>query len=41
MYVTIGLAYALNAVDAYVYAHLSTFDVSDDLCPRPHLIFII
>jgi hypothetical protein len=35
MYVTIGLAYALNAVDAYVYAHLSTFDVSDDLSLRP------
>ncbi len=35
MYVTIGLAYALNAVDAYVYAHLSTFDVSDNLSLRP------
>jgi hypothetical protein len=37
MYVTIGLAYALNAVDAYVYAHLSTFDVSDDVSVRPTL----
>jgi hypothetical protein len=35
MYVAIGLAYALNAVDAYVYAHLSSFDVSDDLSIRP------
>jgi len=35
IYVTVGLAYALNVVDAYVYAHLSTFDVSDDLSLRP------
>ena len=31
VYVGIGLAYALNAIDAYVFAHLRTFDVSDDL----------
>ncbi len=31
IYVTIGLAYALNAIDAYVFAHLRSFDVSDDL----------
>lgn len=31
VYVFIGLAYALNAVDAYVFAHLRSFDVSDDL----------
>ncbi len=31
IYVTIGLAYLLNAVDAYVFAHLRSFDVSDDL----------
>lgn len=31
IYVTIGLAYILNAVDAYVFAHLRSFDVSDDL----------
>ncbi|MFV1884333.1 MAG: DUF5683 domain-containing protein [Balneola sp.] len=31
IYVTIGLAYLLNVVDAYVYAHLRSFDVSDDL----------
>ena len=35
IYVTVGLAYALSAIDAYVYAHLSTFDVSDDLSLRP------
>ena len=31
IYVTIFLAYALNAIDAYVFAHLRSFDVSDDL----------
>lgn len=31
IYVTIALAYILNAVDAYVFAHLRSFDVSDDL----------
>lgn len=31
IYITIGLAYLLNAVDAYVFAHLRSFDVSDDL----------
>lgn len=31
IYVTIALAYMLNAVDAYVFAHLRSFDVSDDL----------
>lgn len=31
IYVTIALAYLLNAVDAYVFAHLRSFDVSDDL----------
>lgn len=31
MYVMIGLSYALNAIDAYVFAHLRSFDVSDDL----------
>lgn len=31
IYVTIGLAYVLNVVDAYVFAHLRSFDVSDDL----------
>jgi len=31
IYVTIFLSYVLNAVDAYVFAHLRSFDVSDDL----------
>ena len=31
IYITIFLAYILNAVDAYVFAHLRPFDVSDDL----------
>lgn len=31
VYVFIGLSYALNVIDAYVFAHLRPFDVSDDL----------
>lgn len=31
MFVVFGLAYGLNAVDAYVFAHMRSFDVSDDL----------
>jgi len=31
IYVTVFLSYILNAVDAYVFAHLRSFDVSDDL----------
>ncbi|MDR9417498.1 DUF5683 domain-containing protein [Gracilimonas sp.] len=31
VYVFVGLSYALNAIDAYVFAHLRSFDVSDDL----------
>ena len=31
IYVSIVLAYGLNLIDAYVYAHLRSFDVSDDL----------
>ncbi|MBO6524906.1 MAG: hypothetical protein JJ971_13825 [Balneolaceae bacterium] len=37
IYVTIGLAYILNAVDAYVFAHLRSFDVSDDLSMNTRL----
>jgi hypothetical protein len=37
IYVGIFLAYALNAVDAYVYAHLRNFDVSDDLTMKAGL----
>lgn len=31
VYISIGLAYGLNVIDAYVFAHLRSFDVSDDL----------
>ncbi len=31
IYVTIALAYGLNIIDAYVFAHLKPFDVSEDL----------
>ena len=34
VYVFVGLSYALNAIDAYVFAHLRSFDVSDDLSMR-------
>lgn len=34
MFVVFTLAYGLNAVDAYVYAHMRSFDVSDDLSAR-------
>lgn len=30
-YVLIGLAYGLNVLDAYVFAHMRSFDVTDDL----------
>jgi len=30
-FIGIGLAYGLNVIDAYVFAHLRDFDVSDDL----------
>lgn len=31
MYIAVGLAYGLNVVDAYIFAHMRSFDVSDDL----------
>lgn len=34
MFVIMGLAYGLNALDAYIYAHMRSFDVSDDLTAR-------
>jgi len=37
VFVFIGLSYALNAIDAYVFAHLRSFDVSDDLSFRTDL----
>lgn len=37
MYVAVGLAYGLNIVDAYVFAHMRSFDVSEDLTMRTRL----
>lgn len=34
IYIAMGLAYGLNAIDAYVFAHMRSFDVSDDLSIR-------
>lgn len=34
MFVVMGLAYGLNVVDAYVFAHMRSFDVSDDLSAK-------
>lgn len=34
MFVVMGLAYGLNILDAYVYAHMRSFDVSDDLSAK-------
>lgn len=34
MVVVFGMAYGLNILDAYVYAHMRSFDVSDDLSAR-------
>lgn len=34
MFVIMGLAYGLNAIDAYIYAHMRSFDVSDDLSAK-------
>lgn len=31
MFVVMGLAYGLNALDAYIFGHMRSFDVSDDL----------
>lgn len=37
IYITIALAYGLNALDAYIFAHLRSFDVSKDLSVRTTL----
>lgn len=37
VYVGIVLAYGLNIIDAYVFAHMRSFDVSKDLSMRPRL----
>lgn len=34
MFVIMGLAYGLNVLDAYIFAHMRSFDVSDDLSAR-------
>ena len=34
MFVVMALAYGLNALDAYIYAHMRSFDVSDDLSAK-------
>ncbi|MEX2600531.1 MAG: DUF5683 domain-containing protein [Balneolaceae bacterium] len=36
-YIYIALAYGLNIVDAYVYAHMRSFDVSDDLSAQARI----
>lgn len=35
MFITIGLAYGLNIIDAYVFAHMRSFDVSENLSVAP------
>ena len=37
VYIGIALAYGLNIIDAYVFAHMRSFDVSEDLSMRPSL----
>ncbi|MEX0647125.1 MAG: DUF5683 domain-containing protein [Balneolaceae bacterium] len=37
MFVVLGMAYGLNILDAYVFAHMRSFDVSDDLTARATL----
>lgn len=37
VYVGIVLAYGLNIIDAYVFAHMRSFDVSEDLSMRPRI----
>lgn len=37
MFVVMALAYGLNILDAYVYAHMRSFDVSDDLSANTYV----
>ncbi len=37
VYIGIGLAYGLNIIDAYVFAHMRSFDVSEDLSMRTRI----
>lgn len=41
MFVVMGLAYGLNVLDAYVFAHMRSFDVSDDLSANTILLPVI
>lgn len=34
MFVIMGVAYGMNALDAYIFAHMRSFDVSDDLSAK-------
>jgi len=36
-YIGVALAYGLNIIDAYVYAHMRSFDVSKDLSMRARI----
>lgn len=37
VYIGMALAYGLNIIDAYVFAHMRSFDVSEDLSMRPSI----
>lgn len=37
MFIVMGLAYGLNVLDAYIFAHMRSFDVSDDLSASTHI----
>lgn len=37
VYVGLAVAYGLNIIDAYVFAHMRSFDVSEDLSMRPSI----
>lgn len=37
MFIVMGLAYGLNVLDAYIFAHMRSFDVSDDLSASAHI----
>jgi len=37
MFIVMGLAYGLNALDAYIFAHMRSFDVSEDLSASTYI----
>lgn len=37
VYIGVALAYGLNIIDAYVFAHMRSFDVSEDLSMRTRI----